>query len=153
MQMSRQRPLAGELVGPNAGATANFQYLHAGVARLQRLCAARCASTTRGATLGRLGSLEVRLARSAAEVRRAQRLRYRVFYEEMSASADATAMLAHRDIDTFDAYCDHLLVLDHDARTAHRQAGNRRHLSAAAPGHRRAAQSASTAPANSTSAA
>ncbi|MGZ3409875.1 MAG: l-ornithine N(alpha)-acyltransferase [Xanthobacteraceae bacterium] len=74
-------------------------------------------SNMRDATLGRLGSLEVRLARSAAEVRRAQRLRYRVFYKEMSASADATAMLAQRDIDTFDAYCDHLLVLDHDSRT------------------------------------
>jgi putative hemolysin len=44
-------------------------------------------------------------------------LRYRVFYKEMSANADATAMLAQRDIDTFDGYCDHLLVLDHDSRT------------------------------------
>src|SRR5689334_5696439 len=64
-------------------------------------------------TLGRLGSLEVRLAQTAAEVRRAQRLRYRVFYGEMSASADAKTKIAQRDIDTFDAYCDHLLVLDH----------------------------------------
>ncbi|HEY0302140.1 MAG TPA: hypothetical protein VGC36_12425, partial [Rhizomicrobium sp.] len=31
-------------------------------------------------TLGRLGSLEVRLAQTAAEVRQAQKLRYRVFY-------------------------------------------------------------------------
>ncbi len=54
-----------------------------------------------------------RLARTAAEVRRAQRLRYRVFYGEMSASPDATTKIAQRDIDTFDAYCDHLLVLDH----------------------------------------
>jgi putative hemolysin len=66
-------------------------------------------------TLGRLGSLEVRLARNAAEVRRAQRLRYRVFYEEMSANPDATSKLARRDVDPFDAICDHLLVLDHDA--------------------------------------
>ncbi|HET7717543.1 MAG TPA: ornithine--acyl-ACP N-acyltransferase OlsB, partial [Bauldia sp.] len=34
-----------------------------------------------GTPLGRLGSLEVRLARSADEVKQAQRLRYRVFYE------------------------------------------------------------------------
>jgi L-ornithine Nalpha-acyltransferase len=33
-------------------------------------------------TLGRLGSLEVRLASKAAEVRRAQKLRYQVFYQE-----------------------------------------------------------------------
>jgi len=67
------------------------------------------------ASLGRLGALEVRLARSAAEVRHAQRLRYRVFYEEMSATADAATKIARRDIDPYDAICDHLLVLDHDA--------------------------------------
>ncbi|HVG52125.1 MAG TPA: GNAT family N-acyltransferase [Xanthobacteraceae bacterium] len=71
----------------------------------------------RGVTMGRIGSLEVRLARTAAEVRRAQRLRYRVFYKEMSANAAATAKLAQRDVDTFDGYCDHLLVLDHSTRT------------------------------------
>jgi putative hemolysin len=71
--------------------------------------------TSHDVTLGRLGSLEVRLARNAAEVRRAQRLRYRVFYEEMSATADAASKLARRDIDPFDAICDQLLVLDHDA--------------------------------------
>jgi putative hemolysin len=64
-------------------------------------------------TLGRLGTLEVRLARNAAEVRRAQRLRYRVFYQEGSALADAKTKLAQRDIDAFDSICDHLLVIDH----------------------------------------
>ena len=38
--------------------------------------------------LGRLGSLEVRLACSAAEIRRAQALRYHVFFKEMSALGD-----------------------------------------------------------------
>ena len=66
------------------------------------------------ATLGRLGSLEVRLARSGEEVRRAQRLRYRVFYEEMSAIANVRALVSGRDSDTFDRFCDHLLVLDHE---------------------------------------
>ena len=66
-------------------------------------------------TLGRLGDLEVRLARSAAEVRRAQAVRYNVFYEEMSAIADALAIVRRRDADAFDAICDHLLVLDHAA--------------------------------------
>ena len=36
--------------------------------------------------LGRIGSLEVRLASTAKEIRRAQRLRFKVFYDEMSAS-------------------------------------------------------------------
>jgi L-ornithine Nalpha-acyltransferase len=66
-------------------------------------------------TLGRLGALEVRLARSAAEIRRAQKLRYRVFYREMSAVPDATSFLSRRDVDPFDAVCDHLLVVDHGA--------------------------------------
>ncbi len=67
------------------------------------------------ATLGRLGALEVRLARTAAEVRRAQKLRYDVFYREMSAVADTALSFAQRDIDLFDAVCDHLLVVDHGA--------------------------------------
>jgi putative hemolysin len=70
----------------------------------------------RGAdVLGRLGTLEVRLARTAADVRRAQRLRFEVFYREMSAVPDAATRLARRDIDPYDAVCDHLLVLDHAA--------------------------------------
>jgi L-ornithine Nalpha-acyltransferase len=67
----------------------------------------------RDATLGRIGSLEVRLARTVGEVKRAQALRYRVFYEEMSAIADARTLMSRRDADTFDAVCDHILVLDH----------------------------------------
>jgi L-ornithine Nalpha-acyltransferase len=64
-------------------------------------------------TLGRLGPLEVRLARNPTEVRRAQRLRYRVFYKEGAAIADAKTRLSRRDIDAFDSICDHLLVIDH----------------------------------------
>jgi putative hemolysin len=64
-------------------------------------------------TLGRIGTLEVRLAANAAEVRRAQKLRWRVFYEEMKAIADGASRLARRDIDAFDAICDHLVVIDH----------------------------------------
>ena len=61
---------------------------------------------------GRLGSLEVRLARKRGEIRRAQRLRYKVFYEEMSAVPGALAMLSRRDEDAFDTVFDHLLVID-----------------------------------------
>ena len=61
---------------------------------------------------GRLGSLEVRLARKRSEIRHAQRLRYKVFYEEMSAVPSALAMLSRRDEDAYDAVFDHLVVID-----------------------------------------
>ena len=46
-----------------------------------------------GPVLGRLGSLEVRLATTPREVRRAQRLRFQVFYGEMAAVATAASRL------------------------------------------------------------
>jgi putative hemolysin len=67
----------------------------------------------RGLSLGRLGDLEARLAANAFEVRRAQALRYQVFYEEMSAVPDFRARHTRRDVDRFDKFCDHLLVIDH----------------------------------------
>jgi putative hemolysin len=62
----------------------------------------------------RAGNLGLRLAESTAEVEAAQALRYRVFYDEMGAHADAATRTARRDMDQFDAVADHLLVLDHD---------------------------------------
>ena len=59
------------------------------------------------------GNLEVRLANSPQEVDAAQALRYRVFYEEMGAKPTDAARAERRDRDRFDAYCDHLLVIDH----------------------------------------
>ncbi|WP_434058494.1 GNAT family N-acetyltransferase [Coralliovum pocilloporae] len=69
---------------------------------------------SQGDTLGRIGSLEVRLARTPREIRKAQRLRYRVFYEEMSAKPNKMTRATRRDADKFDAICDHLLVIDHE---------------------------------------
>jgi putative hemolysin len=70
---------------------------------------------------GRIGSLEVRLARKKSEIRQAQRLRYKVFYEEMSAVPNALAMLSRRDEDAYDPIFDHLLVVDRgDPAAAHR---------------------------------
>ncbi|MGO4523873.1 GNAT family N-acetyltransferase [Microvirga sp. 2MCAF35] len=66
--------------------------------------------------LGRIGSLEVRLATTTREIRKAQRLRFKIFYEEMSASANGAALISRRDVDAYDALCDHLLVLDHDVK-------------------------------------
>ena len=67
------------------------------------------------APLGRLGSLEARLAQNAKDVRRAQALRYRVFFQEMSAVSDIRTRRLKRDADRFDRICDHVLVLDHAA--------------------------------------
>ena len=62
----------------------------------------------------RSGNLGVRLARDAAEIDAVQALRYRVFYEELGAHADAETASTRRDRDDFDAVADHLLVVDHD---------------------------------------
>jgi len=60
------------------------------------------------------GSLRVRLAETQAEIEAALALRYRVFYEEMSAKPSAEVARLERDFDDFDAYCDHLIVLDEE---------------------------------------
>jgi putative hemolysin len=51
--------------------------------------------------------LYLSLARNASEIAEAQRLRYKVFAEEMGAEVSGTDGL---DIDGFDEFCDHLLV-------------------------------------------
>jgi putative hemolysin len=73
--------------------------------------------------LGRLGSLEVRLATTAKEIRWAQRLRFKVFYNEMSAVPFGTSRFSRRDADDYDAICDHLLVLDHNVKPKPFRAG------------------------------
>lgn len=62
---------------------------------------------------GRIGSLRVRLASGRKDVLRAQRLRFEVFYEEMSATPSVIAGMRRLDQDPYDAICDHLLVEDH----------------------------------------
>ena len=61
------------------------------------------------------GALEVRLAETEHEVEQAQRLRYTVFYEEMSAIPSPRMRELKRDFDKYDDVCDHLLVVDRDA--------------------------------------
>ncbi len=61
------------------------------------------------------GALEVRLAETEHEIELAQRLRYQVFYEEMSAIPSPQMREAGRDFDKYDAVCDHLLVVDREA--------------------------------------
>jgi L-ornithine Nalpha-acyltransferase len=62
--------------------------------------------------LGRFGPFEVRLAATRREIRKAQRLRFEVFYEEGQAIPHQGAALTRRDICPFDRFCDHLLVID-----------------------------------------
>jgi len=64
------------------------------------------------APLGRIGALQVRLARNAAEIAAAQEVRYRVFYGELGASPVDAGEASGLDCDRFDEVCDHLLVLD-----------------------------------------
>jgi putative hemolysin len=66
------------------------------------------------------GALEVRLAETEGEVEQAQRLRYSVFYQEMSAIPSPQMRESGRDFDKFDEVCDHLLVVD---RAAHDEDG------------------------------
>jgi putative hemolysin len=56
--------------------------------------------------------LTVGLARSAADVQDAQRLRFKVFAEEMGARLGSA--VDGLDRDEFDAWCDHLIVRDAD---------------------------------------
>jgi putative hemolysin len=63
------------------------------------------------------GNLRIRLAEDAAEIRAAQALRYRVFYESMAARPTPEMAAARRDFDSFDDYCDHLLVFDAERGT------------------------------------
>jgi putative hemolysin len=56
--------------------------------------------------------LTVHLARTSAEIREAQRLRYRVFAEEMGARLQGSEHGVDEDV--FDPYCDHLIVTDEE---------------------------------------
>ena len=60
----------------------------------------------------RVGRLHIRLAETPAEIKASQRLRYRVFCEEMTARATSEMARAEREFDSFDEFCDHLLVFD-----------------------------------------
>ena len=66
---------------------------------------------TRSMILAQRNGLTVRLALTSEDIRAAQRLRYRVFYEELAAQPDAAAKASRLDMDRFDSFCDHLLVL------------------------------------------
>jgi putative hemolysin len=57
-------------------------------------------------------ALQVSWAKDAIEIQEAQRLRFKVFAEEMGATLSPNA--EGLDVDEFDAYCDHLIIRDED---------------------------------------
>jgi putative hemolysin len=59
-----------------------------------------------------LSRFRVKLAETEAERMAAQRLRYRVFVEEMGARARPEEMAVRREWDAFDPHFDHLILID-----------------------------------------
>ena len=57
-------------------------------------------------------NLEIRLASSSADVDAAQALRFKIFHEELGAKFSNHAKATGRDVDRYDEFCDHLLVID-----------------------------------------
>ena len=72
--------------------------------------AAAVREATRSETASPRPRLTVSLARSREEVKEAQRLRHRVFVEEMGARA---ARAGNLERDRYDPFCIHLIVRDH----------------------------------------
>ena len=64
----------------------------------------------------RSGNLEVRLAENNLEIDAAQALRYKIFFEEMDAIPNKNQKRLKRDIDLYDPYFDHILVIDQDIK-------------------------------------
>lgn len=71
------------------------------------------------AILERLGPFELRLATTDKELKKIQRLRYKVFFQEGHAIADRLSAILRRDMCPFDSVCDHLLVVDMEAKSRH----------------------------------
>ena len=62
------------------------------------------------------GNLELKLAKNSYDIEAAQKLRYRVFYEEMGANPSPQVKRFRLDHDEFDDGADHLLVTDRRLR-------------------------------------
>lgn len=56
--------------------------------------------------------VKVRIAETALEVQAAQRLRYKVFYEEFGAKPSEAVLRERRDFDEYDSVTDHIIVID-----------------------------------------
>ncbi len=54
----------------------------------------------------------LRLAQTPEEIKAAQRLRYKIFYQEFNVAAPPEVESEERDFDEYDVYADHLVVID-----------------------------------------
>tara|TARA_B100000029_G_C17541030_1_gene946740 strand:- start:566 stop:1399 length:834 start_codon:yes stop_codon:yes gene_type:complete len=70
----------------------------------------------------------VRLAENSAEIEEAQRLRYEVFYEEYGAVANDIMRNSRMDMDEYDEFADHLVVVDNSHGDKERIVGTYRLL-------------------------
>tara|TARA_X000001036_G_scaffold438081_1_gene484996 strand:- start:1623 stop:2456 length:834 start_codon:yes stop_codon:yes gene_type:complete len=70
----------------------------------------------------------VRLAENSAEIEEAQRLRYKVFYEEYGAVANDIMRNSRMDMDEYDEFADHLVVVDNSHGDKERIVGTYRLL-------------------------
>ncbi|MEM9735033.1 MAG: GNAT family N-acetyltransferase, partial [Pseudomonadota bacterium] len=61
------------------------------------------------------GRFTVRLAESEEDILAAQRLRYRIFVEEMGATPSEENRRDRREYDRFDPYFEHLLLIDNES--------------------------------------
>ncbi len=64
------------------------------------------------------GRFLVKIADQSAEIEAAQRLRYKVFVEEMGAEVSPTDHAARMERDRFDPYFDHLILIDREVAEA-----------------------------------
>lgn len=78
------------------------------------------ANGSRRSRTGPARGVVVRLAESEAEIRAAQELRYRVFFEEKGARPTPEVARERRDFDRYDGAADHLLAIDTSASDTRR---------------------------------
>lgn len=79
------------------------------------------------ANLGELGSLSTRLAENEVELKEAQKIRYQVFCDELSARRQ-TVLGTRLEQEQHDLICDHLLVLDNSDLENPKTIGTQRFL-------------------------
>jgi putative hemolysin len=74
------------------------------------------------------GHQVLRLAENSADIEAAQRLRYRVFYEELGAHPSPETTATRMDVDQFDSVCEHLIVEDMSLPAGQRVVGTYRFM-------------------------
>ena len=60
---------------------------------------------------------EVRLAKTSEDIKAAQKLRYSVFVDEYGAKISEKQKKEKLEVDVFDNYCDHLLLIDKNKKS------------------------------------